>query len=777
MDQNNMNQNNCLIENGVLKGVYNKNITSIIIPEGVTKIESCAFSNCKALKKINIPEGVTEIGNDSFNNCPSLEEVTLPSTLRKIGSYAFKGCKSLKKINIPEGVTEINEYAFNGCLSLEEVTLPSTLTEIGLDAFTECKSLKEINIPEGVTKIGASAFHDCHSLEEVTLPSTLRKIGFYAFQGCKPLKEINIPEGVTEIGLEAFSHCESLKEINIPEGVTEIGYNVFEYCSSLEEITFLITSVGITIYGGLYDACYGLFHASKSLKNINIKFTDYKELNDISNAFKPKNQYKNLCITLIGPKLTILEQMMIKSKLLGMHVNFVEESELERQKETPKEPIPTPAAKKEEEVSENNQISLTNDEEINEVVNKIMAIVNNIVNNKEIIDKVNDLLKEYEKDKEELKPKFDDEREAFGTIETRNIKYLKPILLGKLESILNGLTLKEKAVNFLFNSKKYLKLLELKPDKLTEENNSTEDMIKNIIYLANELDDNKRDKFVNELKEYINTYISKASAEIEKIDDPVLTVNIDYEMELKLNISKLYDQVFKLYEKEKPFKEMLDALKNTTKEEVPKEDSIKSDISKIKYVISKLSNGSYKEKITNTFNNIANKYIILIEEIFKDEERLLKEDYEKIELDFRTEINSLLEELQKYAYLDKYEVENADEINVLEQLSRSIEIIKSEKVIEDTSIYNLQPVTSYIADIHNKIVSNKLIDKATRQQMINKIIAVINESTDEIKNKDTIVTLKDYNNVVMEILKRFSSVELKIDKFICEIEEHKKYDK
>ena len=41
-------------------------MTSINIPESVTKIGESAFEDCSGMTSINIPEGVTEIGISTF---------------------------------------------------------------------------------------------------------------------------------------------------------------------------------------------------------------------------------------------------------------------------------------------------------------------------------------------------------------------------------------------------------------------------------------------------------------------------------------------------------------------------------------------------------------------------------------------------------------------------------------------------------------------------------------------------------------------------------------
>ena len=74
------------------------NITSVTIPESVTKIGVRAFNNCTNLESINIPESVTSIGDEAFRYCSGLTNVTIGSDVTSIGNGAFDGCDKLKTV-------------------------------------------------------------------------------------------------------------------------------------------------------------------------------------------------------------------------------------------------------------------------------------------------------------------------------------------------------------------------------------------------------------------------------------------------------------------------------------------------------------------------------------------------------------------------------------------------------------------------------------------------------------------------------------------------------
>ncbi len=156
----------------------NSILTTVVIPEGVTRLGSNAFSRCGNLEKVTVPASVTDIGNPgvgAFNKCEKLK------TAGPIGGgYDFEfgwteaipdnGLRSLSGLTsvvLPASITAIGENAFQGCGALAEVTIPNGVTVIGEQAFWNCASLTEITIPASVTNIYVSAFRDCTSLTRI----------------------------------------------------------------------------------------------------------------------------------------------------------------------------------------------------------------------------------------------------------------------------------------------------------------------------------------------------------------------------------------------------------------------------------------------------------------------------------------------------------------------------------------------------------------------------------------------------------------------------------
>ena len=77
----------------------NLTVTSVVCPDGVTRIEASAFRDCTALTAFSGGEELTRIGLNAFRGCSSLTTLILPGTLKLVQSYAFYGCSALATLH------------------------------------------------------------------------------------------------------------------------------------------------------------------------------------------------------------------------------------------------------------------------------------------------------------------------------------------------------------------------------------------------------------------------------------------------------------------------------------------------------------------------------------------------------------------------------------------------------------------------------------------------------------------------------------------------------
>ena len=155
--------------------------------------------NGKEVTNLVIPEGVTSIGNNAFQGCSGLTSVTIPNSVTSIEDYAFSGCSGLTSITIPNSVSIINEHAFASCSKLTTLKLPDNLQLIKKETFSGCRKLKSVTIPATVEVIYQNAFNGCNSLESVKV---LAETPPFLYDNS--FSNYNIPLYVPESAIEAY---------------------------------------------------------------------------------------------------------------------------------------------------------------------------------------------------------------------------------------------------------------------------------------------------------------------------------------------------------------------------------------------------------------------------------------------------------------------------------------------------------------------------------------------------------------------------------------------
>lgn len=242
----------------------NREVTEIVIPEGITEIADYAFESCWGLKKLVIPEGVTETSTNMCLGCSAMELIDFPESLTKIGYQSFRDCTKLKSLYITENITEIKEGAFKNCSSLQQVMYYGNLTKIGNYAFQDCKKLGSISHPSNkeatIEYIGKYAFancvefSDCYTYITNNKTATINECAFSntgviycntydnmvfgegVFKNCKFMK--NVIWRSREIPRAAFYGCEKLQQFGAGENVTTMSMQVFDDCPLLTSVTF-----------------------------------------------------------------------------------------------------------------------------------------------------------------------------------------------------------------------------------------------------------------------------------------------------------------------------------------------------------------------------------------------------------------------------------------------------------------------------------------------------------------------------------------------------------
>lgn len=161
-----------------------------------------------------IEEGVEEIDKHAFASYVNLTSVDLPNTLKIIGGSSFAMCTSLKELHIPESVEVIDYYAFQNCIALQNVSLPKHMKTLHGSAFFEDSALRAVNLPEGLTVIENGTFQACTSLETVTIPEGVKTIEEFAFAG-SGIKSLRLPKSLETVQDMAFANTPKLNALTI----------------------------------------------------------------------------------------------------------------------------------------------------------------------------------------------------------------------------------------------------------------------------------------------------------------------------------------------------------------------------------------------------------------------------------------------------------------------------------------------------------------------------------------------------------------------------------
>ena len=226
-------------ENGVL---YNKDKTALlgtamvmdgdfVLPDTVTVIGEGAFYGSTWCTSMILPEGVTRLGKDAFRNS-GLVVIQLPSTLTEIPEGAF-ATDSLNGILIPDSIVSIGANAF-ACNYLYGVQYTGSLEQwnkiaiaeenIGLDMAQISENSNIINTYNWTLNLTTGEFAAESTADpnwgpwkdkivSVELHSYVRNVPKGAFSDCTNLKTINIKIRDLQVDKDAFAGCTALTDV------------------------------------------------------------------------------------------------------------------------------------------------------------------------------------------------------------------------------------------------------------------------------------------------------------------------------------------------------------------------------------------------------------------------------------------------------------------------------------------------------------------------------------------------------------------------------------
>ncbi len=220
----------------------NLNVTSIYIPDSITRIEDEAFSYSVSLTSVRMSSNIEYVGT-AFEFCPELtfneydnafylgNEENPYAVLFQAKSIEITSCQ------IHEDTRVLRSLSFGSCYNLNEITIPASVISMGDFTFTTCMSLKKVTFEgDAITSIGDFAFSDCRELSSITLPSKLTHIGNRAFYGAG-LYGITLPNTVKVLDEYSFANCTNLSSIKLSNSLEWVGDYSFANCSKKVNVT------------------------------------------------------------------------------------------------------------------------------------------------------------------------------------------------------------------------------------------------------------------------------------------------------------------------------------------------------------------------------------------------------------------------------------------------------------------------------------------------------------------------------------------------------------
>ena len=129
----------------------------------------------------------------------NITTIVLPNGLTNIGEFAFYQC-NISSINIPNTVTVIEEYAFAECKELTSVVIPNSVETIKLAAFIYNYKLTKVVLGSSVEKLEHTVFKMCSAIDTIicksTVPPIINSVEYtHTFELVDQLVKIIVPCG------------------------------------------------------------------------------------------------------------------------------------------------------------------------------------------------------------------------------------------------------------------------------------------------------------------------------------------------------------------------------------------------------------------------------------------------------------------------------------------------------------------------------------------------------------------------------------------------------
>ena len=293
-------------------------LPAITIPDSVTRIDGYAFYYCSKLTDVAISENskLESLGEYAFKADTKMTSLYIPDGVTKIGSAIFKDVTGVtlsvaensyaqayaEKYGIAyetrkakltvvasgtcgenaawtldsEGVLNItgdgpmadnntNQAPWEAYkYQIKQIVIGKDITYIGKFNFFWCNKLETVTFEEGsqLERIGWGAF-GYSSLPQIAIPDSVTRLEGYAFYYCSNLSNVEISESscLTSLGECVFKADTKLTSLYIPDGMNNIGWGIFE--NAIANVTL---SVAESSYAQTYAEKYGIAYVTRTAR-------------------------------------------------------------------------------------------------------------------------------------------------------------------------------------------------------------------------------------------------------------------------------------------------------------------------------------------------------------------------------------------------------------------------------------------------------------------------------------------------------------------------------
>ena len=544
-----------------------------------------------------------------------------------------------------------------------------------------------------------------------------------------------IKEGVKEIGRYAFAQ-NNITNLTIPNSITRIYYAAFDG-NPITELTFYYkgTLLYISDYNFLDVLTLNVINGNYDFLE---QFFRYIEICD--------DNFKKLeSIILVNDKLTFSEKIKIRKLSMIKRIQISFATNITRFNV----------------VEEDSFQEISVDEDVNNLLEEINLLSKGLdeQSNNIIQMKVTKLLDDYKKDLLSLKPNYY-EKESVLTLECTSPRDLRNSLIISLNNVIMLLNSRKKTLNLSSKIVQYYRFInnEETSFELEEDNNFDKiSRIKNISKLFdNEYIASLVTKLLLDTKEFINTNLNNM------FNDKLDLTNLDIVSYFNIELDKIYQKALLTL----PYKNLLNAL------QFQGDSNLANVLKDLNNIFTTIDSRTI-DSLFNKYQQLVKKYIDIIKDnvsnVFHDEETI---SANQIEINFRQELNLILEELNKE--LPKI-LENQELLN---DISLAEEYMYSEFCQNDNWLISI------IKEILN-LTNNNLLDDATVKHINNRLRNLVGQWYLSLSNKSINSIVESlYNNygltsnilvIKTKIISDFYEVKREVESYLARLEEYNKY--